>query len=98
MTQLCHPLQPHDSLSRDHQLHLADSETSPALKIVLGTLLGLLLALAGIFSGPPQSVDRFAPPEEQGFPQAAERPLRSEGIGRIILPGEAPPAVVIEGR
>lgn len=66
----CEPLRHHDSLSRDHLLHVS-GDSHPALKIALGTLLGVLLALAGIFSGPPQSVDRFAPPQELAAPQIA---------------------------
>ena len=69
-TSLCRTPE-HDSLSRDHMLHVADSGASPALKIALGTLLGLLLAIAGILSGPPQSVDRFAPLESEAPPKIA---------------------------
>lgn len=61
----------HDGLSRDHRLHISDDGTSAVQKIFLGVLIGLLLSLAGILSGPPQSVDRFAPPEEAAPPQIA---------------------------
>lgn len=91
----CQSFNAHDGFRQEHLLHLPDTETSPALKIVLGTLLGALLALAGILSGPPQSVDRFALPEELNALQATERPLGGE---RLVLPSEAPPPVVIEGR
>lgn len=88
----CRSVRPHDSLSRDHMLHLPEvEESSPARKIAFGILLGALLALAGIFSGPPQSIDRFALPEELNAPQAAERP-------HLTLPAEAPPPVVVERR
>jgi hypothetical protein len=77
----CPTVEPHDSLSRDHRLHISDDGTSPAVKIALGVLLGLLLSIAGILSGPPQSVDRFAPPEET--PQVAtDRDGPWTGIGR----------------
>lgn len=70
VTPTCEPLRHHDSLSRDHLLHVS-GDSHPALKIAIGTLLGALLALAGIFSGPPQSVDRFAPLETVAPPQIA---------------------------
>jgi len=61
----------HAGLSRDHELRVADGGTSAVQKIFLGVLLGVLLALAGILSGPPQSVDRFAAPEDIAPPQIA---------------------------
>jgi hypothetical protein len=79
----CPTVEPRDSLSRDHSLHISDGGTSPAVKIALGVLLGLLLSIAGILSGPPQSVDRFAPPEsEQPSRIATDRDGPWTGIGR----------------
>jgi hypothetical protein len=79
----CPTVEPHDSLSRDHSLHISDAGTSPAVKIALGVLLGLLLSIAGILSGPPQSVDRFAPPEsEESSRIAIDRDGPWTGIGR----------------
>lgn len=69
-TPNCEPLRYHDSLSRDHMLHVC-GDSHPALKIAIGTLLGVFLALAGIFSGPSQSVDRFASPQDLAAPQIA---------------------------
>lgn len=79
----CPSVAPHDSLSRDHSHHISDGGTSPAVKIALGVLLGLLLSIAGILSGPPQSVDRFAPPEaEEPSRIAVDRDGPWTGIGR----------------
>ena len=79
----CPSAAPHDRLSRDHSLHISDGGTSPAVKIALGVLLGLLLSIAGILSGPPQSVDRFAPPEaEEPSRIAIDRDGPWTGIGR----------------
>jgi len=78
----CPTVEPHDSLSRDHRLHISDDGTSPAVKIALGVLLGLLLSIAGILSGPPQSVDRFAPESEQPSRIAIDRDGPWTGIGR----------------
>jgi hypothetical protein len=65
MTQLCRrPFQPHDSLSRDHMLHVADSGGDLVSRLVLGVLIGVLLAIATLLSeGPEQPVDRLALPE-----------------------------------
>src|SRR3546814_18828291 len=60
MTQLCHPFQSHDSLSRDHMLHVADSGGSDLVpRIVLGVFIGVLLAIAPLTGEePPPTAER----------------------------------------
>src|SRR3546814_19536090 len=67
MTQLCHPFQSHDSLSRDHMLHVADSGGSDLVsRIVLGVFIGVLLAIATLLSeAPPQTVERLTLPTDR---------------------------------
>jgi hypothetical protein len=74
-TPTCHPLGAHDSLSRDHLLHVADAGGGLAAKIAIGALLGLLLAIAGSLDPKSQdSVDRRAltgaPVEIVAIPQS----------------------------
>lgn len=60
---LCRTLR-HDSLSRDHLLHVTDSGTSLPVKIAVGALLGLLLATAGNLTDEPRPTARLALPAE----------------------------------
>src|SRR3546814_20234957 len=83
MTQLCHPFQSHDSLSRDHMLHVADSGGSDLVsRIVLGVFIGVLLAIATLLSAePPQTVERLT--------------LSTEAPPAIVVDGrcQAPPPI-----
>jgi hypothetical protein len=74
-TPTCHPLGAHDSLSRDHLLHVADAGGGLATTIAIGALLGLLLAIAGSLDPKRQeSADRRAltgaPTEIVAIPQS----------------------------
>jgi hypothetical protein len=73
-THLYRPDHVYDSLSRDHRLHVADPGGRLAVKIAIGVLLGVLLAIAGNLTDGPRPVERVA------------------------QPGEAPPAVAVDGR
>lgn len=82
-TPLCRTPQ-HDNLSREHLLHVSDTGNGLVVKIAVGAILGLLLAIAGSLDPKDQeSVDRRAltgaPTEIGAIPQGpwGEAPERA---------------------
>jgi hypothetical protein len=63
----------YDSLSRNHRLHVADPGGRLAVKIGVGALLGLLLAVAGNLTDEPRPVEHLAQPAENPPAVAVER-------------------------
>jgi hypothetical protein len=65
---------PHDLLARRDLMPGPVHGARLAFKIAVGALLGLLLAVAGNLSEPPQDVERLAPLEVGPTPSVAADP------------------------